>query len=382
MLSVTIIGAGRVGLPLALSLEESGLDVGIKDINIDIINALIDGIMPFNEPGYANLIKNTNIIFSNTKIPKAKAYIITVGTPLKQHIETDLSAVTSVIQEIIDEDLLQDSIIILRSTVAPNTIEYLTNYINIKTGLEHTKDYIIGMCPERIAEGLAKKELSQLPQLIGVYNEYSYQKIKEVFYPLIGDNTIKTTPLEAELAKLFCNIYRYINFAIPNYFLYLAKEFNVEPFRLLDAMSINYPRVKGLAKPGFSSGACVRGDRKIEIIINERGDRKIVSYSDLHIMLTPKHPDYIKLNNKVLGEGMIKSRIKIDSFTYDLLRDDEKIINESIETLYTGKMYTFELENGKTFECTKDHLIPVKSGTGIILKTAKNINENDILYIK
>jgi UDP-N-acetyl-D-mannosaminuronic acid dehydrogenase len=245
MLDATIIGAGRVGLPLALSLEESGLNIGIKDIDTNILKSLQDGVMPFHEPGYDELIKNTNIEASSTNIPKAKAYIITVGTPLKQHIETDLTAV---------------SIIILRSTVAPNTTEYLINYIDIETGLKHTKDYVIAMCPERIAEGLAKKELTELTQLIGVYNEYSYKKVKEVFHPLIGDNTIQTTPIEAELAKLFCNIYRYINFAIPNYFMYLAGEFNVEPFRLLDAMSINYPRVKNLAKPGFTGGACLRKD--------------------------------------------------------------------------------------------------------------------------
>jgi UDP-N-acetyl-D-mannosaminuronic acid dehydrogenase len=71
---------------------------------------------------------------------------------------------------------------------------------------------------------------------------------------------MNTTPEEAELAKLFCNIYRYINFAIPNYFMYLAEEFNVEPFRLLDAMNTGYPRNAGLKKPGFAAGTCLRKD--------------------------------------------------------------------------------------------------------------------------
>ena len=260
MLDVTIIGAGRVGLPLALSLEECGMKVGIKDIDEKIIKSLQDGVMPFHEPGYSELIKETNIKCSNSKILKASAYIITVGTPLKQHIETDLSAVTAVIDELIKSKLIENSTIILRSTVAPNTTEYITNYIEINSGLKVDEDYIIGMCPERIAEGFAKKELKELPQIIGVNSKSNYNEIKKIFYPLTGDNTIQTTPIEAELAKLFCNIYRYINFAIPNYFLYLAEHFGVEPFRLLDAMSLNYPRVKGLSKPGFTSGACLRKD--------------------------------------------------------------------------------------------------------------------------
>ena len=34
---ITIIGAGRVGLPLALSFESRGLSVAIKDINLKIL---------------------------------------------------------------------------------------------------------------------------------------------------------------------------------------------------------------------------------------------------------------------------------------------------------------------------------------------------------
>lgn len=370
MLDATIIGAGRVGLPLALSLEESGMKIGIKDINEVIISSLKEGKMPFHEPGYDELIKNTNIEYSSSTIPLAKCYIITVGTPLKQHIETDLSSVTKVINELIDSALIKDSIIILRSTVAPNTTDYIVDHIKMKTGLSAGIDYIIGMCPERIAEGLAKKELKDLPQLIGVYDDKSYEKIKNVFYPLIGNNTIKTTPIESELSKLFCNIYRYINFAIPNYFMYLADQFNVEPYRILDAMSLNYPRVKGLAKPGFTGGACVRGERKVEVIQNNNP-----------IVLT-FHSFYEEFHKTNRNDPSNTHRYTISSFSSDLSKEDIKNILDVTCTNYTGNMYIFELENGKTFECTEDHLIPTKGKNGPTLKEAKDINADDVLYIK
>ena len=37
---ITIIGAGRVGLPLALSFESRGLRVAIKDISSKIIESI------------------------------------------------------------------------------------------------------------------------------------------------------------------------------------------------------------------------------------------------------------------------------------------------------------------------------------------------------
>jgi UDP-N-acetyl-D-mannosaminuronic acid dehydrogenase len=71
---------------------------------------------------------------------------------------------------------------------------------------------------------------------------------------------LKGTWAEAELSKLFSNIYRYINFAIPNYFLMIANHFNVEPFALFDLMNFEYDRNKGLKSPGLTAGTCLRKD--------------------------------------------------------------------------------------------------------------------------
>ena len=52
MYDVCVIGCGRVGLPLALSLRERGKLVCGVDINEETVDIISSGVMPFHEPGY------------------------------------------------------------------------------------------------------------------------------------------------------------------------------------------------------------------------------------------------------------------------------------------------------------------------------------------
>tara|TARA_B100001057_G_scaffold491964_1_gene583331 strand:+ start:2336 stop:3589 length:1254 start_codon:yes stop_codon:yes gene_type:complete len=258
---VTVIGAGRVGLPLALLMESKGLKVAIKERNLKIIKSIKLKKSPFKEKDVDNLLLKTKIKCFNNNLPFSKYYLITVGTPLKQNIETDLSQIIEVVNDIIKKVKIKNSTIILRSTVAPNTTKFISEYIENKTKLKLGKDFFLSYCPERIVEGNAIKELSELPQIIGVNDQKSWVYSKILFKYLLSEKKIfKGSWSEAELSKLFSNIYRYINFAIPNYFMMIANHFKVEPFSLFDLMNSGYERNKGLKDPGLTAGTCLRKD--------------------------------------------------------------------------------------------------------------------------
>lgn len=258
---VVVIGAGRVGLPLALLLEDKGLVVDVKDRRQEICDALREQKMPFHEPGFDELIARTRIVPHKDTLPDADAYIITVGTPLRQHIETDLRQIKAVLQELIQSVDLHGKLLILRSTVAPHTSEYVRDFIETKQHLVLGRDFYLAMCPERIVEGKALVELGQLPQIVGVQESESFVRAKNIFLRLLPqEKIIKTSFLEAELSKLFTNIYRYVNFAIPNYFAMLAHSFHVDIFHLMDVMNYGYERNNGMRLPGLTAGTCLRKD--------------------------------------------------------------------------------------------------------------------------
>jgi UDP-N-acetyl-D-mannosaminuronic acid dehydrogenase len=264
MHDVCIIGFGRVGCPLGLSLEEKGLDVVALDKD-DLLRENINQLkkMPFLEPGYDELLKNSKIhVYDPTcpyPFPESKAYIITVGTPLGQHIETDLSQVKVVLDMLIKRGNLAHKLIILRSTVAPGTTSFVKAYINQNTEFLVGDDVFIATCPERLAEGVAHDELTKLPQIIGAEDNKSFIFASDVF-DVLGVDIFQCSYIEAELAKLFSNIYRYINFAIPNYFTYVASQFGVDIYDLFKVMNTGYPRNAGLKSPGFAAGTCLRKD--------------------------------------------------------------------------------------------------------------------------
>jgi len=256
---ICIIGLGRVGLPLALSLEEQGFSVAGVDVNPEVNKAIQNGKMPFHEPGYDELIKNSNIeVHTPDNYPEADSYVITVGTPLGQHIETDLTSVISVVNSIKEQINLTDKTIILRSTVAPYTTKHIATLLNA-SGYSVGENVFLAMCPERIVEGKAYEELKQLPQVIGAADDESHKRAKDIFGSF-GIDCLFGSYIEAELAKLFTNGYRYINFAIPNYFANIAQNFGVDIFNLFRIMNTGYDRNKGLKLPGLSSGTCLRKD--------------------------------------------------------------------------------------------------------------------------
>ena len=65
---ITIIGAGRVGLPLALSFESRGLSVAIKDINLKILISIKKKKSPFKEKGMQDLLKKSNIVLYSSRL--------------------------------------------------------------------------------------------------------------------------------------------------------------------------------------------------------------------------------------------------------------------------------------------------------------------------
>ena len=65
---------------------------------------------------------------------------------------------------------------------------------------------------------------------------------------------------EAELAKLFANTWRYIQFAAANQLFMIANDFGLDFARIRDALKQDYPRLAGMPGPGLAAGPCLLKD--------------------------------------------------------------------------------------------------------------------------
>lgn len=252
-----VIGIGRVGLPLALVLAESGYRVLGIDINQKLITELSEGKMPFLENGAEVLLKkhiNKNFVLANLQdLSKCDAVFITVGTLLNDDFEPEHEAVHQVIKDVAPL-MKKGSLIILRSTVVPNTTEKIYKLINKKFPGKLSLVY----APERIAEGFAIDEIKSLPQIVGSFDRVSKNKATKIFNPFVK-KIIHTDPLTAELSKLTLNTYRYAKFALANELMMISNYYGRDIYEVLKVANDDYIR-GGIPSPGFAAGPCLVKD--------------------------------------------------------------------------------------------------------------------------
>lgn len=259
-MKIAVIGTGRVGLPLALAFAESGADVVGVDINSDVRHAVnVEKTMPFLEPGFDEIINSGKLQIRETidDVDDVDYFVITVGTPLLHHIETDLTAVTRVIKDL-GTKIRPGQTVIMRSTTAPRTTDYVRKQLEAASGYTVGHDIYLACCPERILEGKAREELFELPQIVGTQDGESRAKA-EALFGILGVEIMHCDYITAELVKLFNNVSRYAYFAIANVLAMIAIEYKAEPYEILKLTNHKYPRPI-TSKPGFTAGTCLRKD--------------------------------------------------------------------------------------------------------------------------
>lgn len=260
--SVAVVGIGRVGLPLALFLASKKLKVYGLDVDESKIALIIKSIMPFKEDGAQEFLeKYVNKNFFPTtdfsQLTKSKIIIMTLGTPVDDNMNPSLVQIDRAL-ETMKPFFRPGQLLILRSTVSPGTTNYVRSSINDIPKLKVGKNFYLAFCPERIAEGKSLKELGEIPQIIGGSDRISTQKASD-FFQSLGIAVSKSDDVSAELAKLFTNMYRYINFAIANEFMILAGNYNRDIYKIVDLVNKNYKR-GGLSLPGLTGGPCLFKD--------------------------------------------------------------------------------------------------------------------------
>jgi UDP-N-acetyl-D-mannosaminuronic acid dehydrogenase len=260
---VAVIGLGRIGLPLAISFADRGLRVLGIDKDPDRLKSVRDARMPFTEPGAQEALDRVHAAGTLTISDRvdhaalAENIVITLGTPSLSHIEIDISDIRSALDDLLPH-LRPGHTIALRSTIAPGTTEYVAGYLAKHRGFAVGEDVFVAHAPERIAAGRFFEEIETLPCIVGGVDEASGERVGALF-AIFGAPVVQTTPAQAELAKIWTNILRYANFALPNLLMMDCEQYNANVFEVIDLINRDYPR-GGIALPGFTAGTCLRKD--------------------------------------------------------------------------------------------------------------------------
>ena len=317
-MKVTVIGIGHIGLPLALTIDKNTtFQVQAFDINEDALAQLLVRSANFMEEGIEELLQ-THQIYTTSFIQKSEVYIVTVGTPVTNHFQPDTSMVDDVVWHLFEQKLMDKSLLVLRSTVPIGYTMNIAERALVDYGMVINDDYYLAYCPERIAEGVALKELESHPQLIGTDSVYdaSYFAAQTVFkWVPCHSMTFK----EAEFAKLATNTYRAMHFAVASYLQMAGMKHGVDFIDVRDKMMNSYPRLSHLPAPGLTGGPCLRKDFAM---LGRPGDLAFQSY-----MVNEDYPRWVVETSVKQG-----SRVLILGIGFKDNSDD--IRDSLVETLY------------------------------------------------
>ncbi len=297
-------GCGHVGLPLGLTFAESGLAVVLVDKDGARVARVSRGEMPFMERGadelLARLVRSARLQATAdvTCLAATPVVVITIGTPVDEFLDPSVREFDAQMADVA-RHLHTGQLVVLRSTVFPGVTEHLGRLF-AKQGV----DVDLAYCPERIAQGYAVEELKTLPQIVSGTSDRAVERATRLFRR-IGPEVIVLRPIEAELAKLFSNAWRYINFAISNQFYVLANKFDADFFKIRHAVRWKYDRMEGFARPGFTAGPCLLKDTMQLAAFNHGdfplGQAAMLVNESLPYHVTQQLAKHFDLANSVVG---------------------------------------------------------------------------------
>ena len=268
--SVAFVGLGYIGLPTAVVMANSGVDVTGVDVNEANVERINRGEVTIVEPGLEEELKQaieSGNFRATTSQVHADTYIIAVPTPFTDNYDVDMRYIYSA-AEAIAPQLKGDELVILESTSPPLTTKKMAKKILelrpdlVADGAENPEGKPVvyfAHCPERILPGKAMEELRTNDRIIGGQTEEATKRATAVYATFCNAELLPTDDVTAEMAKLTENSFRDVNIAFANELSLIADNLDINVWELIN-LANHHPRVNILQPGPGVGGHCIAVD--------------------------------------------------------------------------------------------------------------------------
>lgn len=258
--SLSVVGLGYVGMPLAVAFAAKGFNVIGFDLNEKKIDLYKSGIDPTLEVGN-DVIRSTTIFFTpdENDLKKAKFHIVAVPTPVNTDHTPDLTPVIGA-SEIVGRNLTEGSIVVFESTVYPGcTEDVCIPVLEKESGLKCGIDFKVGYSPERINPGDKVHRLENIHKIVSGMDKSSLEEIKNVYDAVIEVGTHPVSSIKtAEAVKVVENSQRDINIAFMNELAMVFDRMDIDTNEVVDGMNTKWNALG--FRPGLVGGHCIGVD--------------------------------------------------------------------------------------------------------------------------
>ena len=258
--SLSLVGLGYVGMPIAVSFAKKGLNVIGFDLNKKKIELYKNGIDPTKEVGNEAISSSTVEFTSDeNRLKNARFHIIAVPTPVNTDHTPDLSPVIGA-SEIVGRNLVSGSIVVYESTVYPGcTEDVCIPILERESGLKCGVDFKVGYSPERINPGDKIHRLENIRKIVSGIDLESLNVISNVYNLVIEVGTYPVSNIRtAEAIKVVENSQRDINIAFMNELAMVFDRMNIDTNEVVDGMNTKWNALG--FRPGLVGGHCIGVD--------------------------------------------------------------------------------------------------------------------------
>ena len=259
--SLSLVGLGYVGMPIAIEFAKRGVKVIGFDLNAAKIETYKSGNDPTHEVG-DQAIKETTVEFTadETALRRAKFHIVAVPTPVNDDHTPNLSPVEGA-SRILGRNLTKGSIVAFESTVFPGVTEDIcVPILEQESGLKCGVDFKIGYSPERINPGDKVHRLNTITKIVSGMDEETLENVAKVYEIIVDAGVHRAESIKvAEAAKVIENSQRDINIAFMNELSIIFNKMGIDTLAVLRAAGTKWNFLN--FRPGLVGGHCIGVDQ-------------------------------------------------------------------------------------------------------------------------
>jgi len=236
---VGVIGMGYVGLPLAIEIAKSDIQVvgiDVVESKVDAINSGKSYILDVPSEVLADQVRRGRFeaVVDFQVIRTLDAIIICVPTPLNKTKDPDLGMVVSTVERII-ENRRENQLVVLESTTYPGTTEEMILPKFQDAGASVGVDFFLAFSPERVDPGNSIYKTSNIPKVIGGVTPSCGQVASKLYSNFIETIVRVSSSRTAEMVKLLENTFRSVNIGLVNEIALICDRLGVNVWEVIEA---------------------------------------------------------------------------------------------------------------------------------------------------
>lgn len=237
---VGILGLGYVGLPLAVTFAQKGVEVlGFEksEAKVDNISRSENYISDVEDEDLQKAV-STGRFHATTdfsRISECDALIICVPTPLDRFKKPDMSFIEAACRDI-GTYMKKGTFVSLESTTFPTTTEdVMQPILEEASGMRSGEDFWLAFSPERVDPGNKEYKTGNTPKVIGALTPEGLEICKAIYGKAIEHLHPVSSPRVAEMVKILENTYRLVNISLINELALLAGKMDINIWEVIEA---------------------------------------------------------------------------------------------------------------------------------------------------